>query len=77
MSAPVIESIKDKEGEFALLNLQQDTSITIACGEFLISIARADVGISVDVYGINTDQEPVASLTAWDEDVAAHRESIQ
>lgn len=69
MTAPRIESVKGMEGSFALHDFNPDDGITIACGAFQITIKRNDVGISIDVYGQNTEEQPVASLTAWDEDV--------
>lgn len=69
MSRPRIEAVKDAEGDFALRDLSVDDSVNIACGAFVITIQRTDVGIAIDVYpqAMPAD-DPLASLQAWDED---------
>lgn len=69
MNKPTIVPVEQFEQDFVLQGLDQDASVNIAYGLFTITIKRNDVGISIDVYPQATPTaEPLASLTAWDED---------
>lgn len=59
----------NSDSDYVVQGLLDGDSLWLEVGKFSIAIKQNDIGISVDVYPLNSeDADPIAELVAYEED---------